>query len=188
MGAERYSIDPDLSRLLVRVSAGGMLSAFGHNPTIAVRDLCGEATFDPDVLDGAELHMRIKSGSLAVTDNVSDKDRREIERTMSQEVLETAKYPEIVFDSSNVAASKAGEGQYWVNLVGNLSLHGVTNAQPVAAQVALLGDTLRAYGEFALRQTTFGIKPVTVAGGTLKVKDELKCTFDILARKQPNHS
>jgi polyisoprenoid-binding protein YceI len=107
---------------------------------------------------------------------------------MNQEVLETAKYPEIVFDSSKVSASKAGDGQYWINLVGDLSLHGVTSTQPVAAQVALMGDTLRAYGEFALRQTTFGIKLVSVAGGTLKVKDELKCSFDIVARKQPNHS
>jgi polyisoprenoid-binding protein YceI len=188
MPAERYSIDPDVSRFVVRVSAAGMLSAFGHNPTIAIRDFRGEARFDPEALDGAELHLRVQSGSLAVTDNVSDKDRREIERTMNQEVLETAKYPEIVFDSSNVSTSKAGDGQYWVNLVGNLSLHGVTSTQPVAAQIALMGDTLRAYGEFALRQTTYGIKPVTVAGGTLKVKDELKCSFDIIARKQPDHS
>jgi polyisoprenoid-binding protein YceI len=188
MGTERYSIDPDISRFVVRVVASGMLSAFGHNPTIVIRDFAGEARFDPGSLDSAELHLRVKSGSLAVTDNVSDKDRREIERTMNQEVLETAKYPEIVFDSSNVSASKAGDGQYWINLVGDLSLHGVTSTQPVAAQVALMGDTLRAYGEFALRQTTYGIKLVSVAGGTLKVKDELKCSFDIVARKQPNHS
>jgi len=188
MGAERYSIDPDMSRFTVRVSASGMLSAFGHNPTIAIRDFSGEATFDPDTLDRAELHLRVKSSSLAVTDNVSDKDRREIERTMNQEVLETERYPEIVFNSSKVSASKAGDGQYWVNLVGDLSMHGVIGTQPVAAQIALLGDTLRAFGEFVLRQTNYGIRQVSVAGGTLKVKDELKCSFDILARKQPNQT
>ena len=83
-----------------------------------------------------------------------------------------------------VSASTAGDGQYWVNLVGQLSLHGVTCSQPLAAQVALQGDTLRAHGEFSLLQTMYKIKLVSIAGGTLKLKDELKCSFDVLARKQ----
>jgi polyisoprenoid-binding protein YceI len=146
MGDDHYAIDPVVSRFTARATASGMLSALGHNPTIAIRDFTGEARFSPGAIESAELHLRISTSSLAVTDNVSDKDRREIERTMNQEVLESAKYPEIVFDSSNVFASKAGDGQYWINLVGDLTLHGVTNSQAVAVQVVLLGDTLRAFG------------------------------------------
>jgi polyisoprenoid-binding protein YceI len=183
MDAERYAIDPGISRFTVRAFASGMFSAFGHSPTLAVRDFTGEATFAAGTLDQAGLHIIIRAASLSVTDDISEKDRREIERTMNQEVLETAKYPEIVFDSSKVSASKAGDGQYWVNLLGNLSLHGVISSQPVAAQVALIGNTLRAHGEFSLLQTTYGIRPVSIAGGALKLKDELKCKFDIVARK-----
>ncbi len=184
MEAERYAIDAGTSRLTVRAFASGMLSAFGHSPTLTVRDFAGEATFAAGTLEEAILVIKIKAASLAVSDDISDKDRREIERTMNQEVLETFKYPEIVFDSSKVSASKAGNGQYWVNLVGNLSLHGVISSQPVSAQVALIGDTLRAHGEFSLLQTTYGIKPVSIAGGSLKLKDELKCKFDIVAHKK----
>ena len=43
---------------------------------------------------------------------------------------------------------------------------------------------LRAFGEFSLRQSDYGIKPVSAVGGGLKVKDEVKFTFDIVARKQ----
>jgi polyisoprenoid-binding protein YceI len=185
---DHYAIDPDMSRFTVRAFASGMLSALGHSPTLAVRDFTGQAEFAPGSLDAAALHIKIKAGSLNVTDNVSDKDRREIERTMNQEVLETARYPEILFDSSKVSASKVGDGQYLINLVGDLSLHGVTNSEPLSAQVALIGDTLRAHGEFSLSQTSYGIKPVSIAGGSLKLKDELKCSFDILARKQPGNS
>jgi polyisoprenoid-binding protein YceI len=181
---DHYAIDPDMSRFTVRAFASGMLAVMGHSPTLAVRDFAGQAEFSPGTLDAAALHVKIKAGSLNVTDNVSDKDRREIERTMNQEVLETARYPEISFDSSKVSASKVGDGQYMVNLVGDLSLHGVTNSEPLSAQVALIGDTLRAHGEFSLSQSTYGIKPVSIAGGSLKLKDELKCSFDILARKQ----
>jgi polyisoprenoid-binding protein YceI len=188
MEVEYYAIDPDMSRFTVRAFASGMLAAMGHSPTLAVRDFTGKAEFSPSSLDAAALHIKIKAGSLNVTDNVSDKDRREIERTMNQEVLETERYPEILFESSKVSANKVGDGQYLVNLVGALSLHGVTNSQPVSAQVALIGDTLRAHGEFSVLQTAYGIKPVSIAGGSLKVKDELKCSFDILARKQAGSS
>jgi hypothetical protein len=44
-------------------------------------------------------------------------------------------------------------------------------------------DRLRAYGEFSVKQSDFKIRVVSVAGGTLKLKDELKLTFDIIAKK-----
>ncbi len=40
----------------------------------------------------------VRAASLGVTDNISDKDRREMEREMHENVLESAKYPEIVYD------------------------------------------------------------------------------------------
>jgi polyisoprenoid-binding protein YceI len=184
MGVEYYTIDSNMSKFTVRAFASGMLSAFGHSPTLAVREFTGEARFAGGTFEEAFLRINIKAGSLTVVDNISDKDRREIENTMNQRVLETHKYPDIVFESSNLSTSKAGDGQYWVNLVGELSLHGVTRDQPVAAQVALIGNTLRAHGEFSLLQTPYNIEVVSLAGGTLKLKDELKCSFDILARRQ----
>jgi hypothetical protein len=43
---------------------------------------------------------------------------------------------------------------------------------------------LRASGDFSLSQSDYAIKPVSVAGGALKVKDELKFDFEIVARRQ----
>jgi polyisoprenoid-binding protein YceI len=183
-GLDNYVIDVSASRFTVRAFAGGMFAALGHNPTFAVLEFTGEARFDSSTLERAYLRIHIKAGSLEIQDDISDKDRREIERTMNQEVLQTEKYPDIDFESSSISASKAGEGRYWVNMIGNLSLHGVTRTQPVAVQVALTGDTLRANGEFTLQQTSYGIKLVSVAGGTLKLKDDVKVSFDIVARKR----
>jgi hypothetical protein len=45
------------------------------------------------------------------------------------------------------------------------------------------GDILRATGSFPLRQTDYGIKPVSAAAGALKVKDEVKFLFDIQAKR-----
>jgi polyisoprenoid-binding protein YceI len=165
-----------------------MFSAFGHNPTLAIREFEGEARFSPDALDEAGLVIRIKASSLAMTDNMSDKDRRELELTLNQDVLETSRYPEISFESTKVSVSKAGDGQFFVNVVGALTLHGVSNTQAVSAQISLTGDMLRAHGEFSVLQSAYGIQPVSVAGGALKVKDELKCSFDIVGRKKVDNS
>jgi polyisoprenoid-binding protein YceI len=179
-----YLLDKSLSRFTVRAFASGMLSALGHSPTIAIRNFSGEADFDPANPEQASLHVQIRADSLEVTDDINNKDRREIESTMNQKVLESAKYPDIVFESSGVSAEQLGEGRYRVKMNGNLSLRGVTRKVPLMAQMSLSGDTLRGYGEFSILQTDFDIPLVNVAGGMLKLKDELKFNFDIVAREQ----
>jgi polyisoprenoid-binding protein YceI len=178
-----YRIEARRSRFVVRAFASGLLSVFGHSPTIAIRDFTGEAHFSPTHPEESSLRLRIKADSLEVTDEVSDKDRQEIERQMRKEVLETARYPEIVFESIRVAADQVTEGQYRVQIAGNLSLHDITRECMISAQVIASEDSLRANGEFPLRQSDFGIKPVSAVGGTIKLKDELKFSFDIVASK-----
>jgi polyisoprenoid-binding protein YceI len=182
--ATQYSINPGLSRFTVRVFATGMLSSFGHNPTIAIRSYTGQLSVMPGDLTQSSLRISVLADSLEVTDEVSQKDRTEIETRMRQEVLETSQYLEIVFESTQIAPTAMSDTLYAVTVTGNLTLHGVTRSESITAQVTLTGDTLRAYGECSLRQTDYGIKLVSVAAGALKVKDEVKVSFDITARKQ----
>jgi polyisoprenoid-binding protein YceI len=177
----RYRIDAGRSQFIVQATASGLLSAFGHNPSIAIRGFGGDAKLVPGTLEAASLLMLVSADSLAVANKVSDKDRREIERMMHEEVLETTRYPEIVFMSANITGNQMRQGQYRVRINGNLSLHGVTRNCPIDAQVTVNEDNLRAQGEFSLRQTDYQISPISVVGGTLKVKDELKFSFDISA-------
>ena len=183
--AVHYLIDPKRSTFTIQAFSTGLLSAFGHNPRIAARDVQGEVEFatTAGTIQDASLHLRIGADSLEVIDDISEKDRREIERQMKQDVLETEHYSEILYESSQVTANGTGD-RFWVTLKGELTLHGETHVQPVSARVVLSGDSLRASGEFTVRQSDYGIAPVKVAGGAIKLKDEVKCTFDIVARKQ----
>jgi polyisoprenoid-binding protein YceI len=181
---DRYVIDSRASRFTVQAFASGMLAKMGHNPTIGIRDFSGEMRFDPDKLQAAEFRLVIKTGSLSVQDDISDKDLREIERLMHQEVLDTTTFPEIVYDASSISVSKMADTLYSASLNGNLTMHGVTHSQPIAVRVALFGAMLRASGDFSLDQTDYNIKLISVAGGALKLKDELKFYFEIIARKQ----
>jgi hypothetical protein len=74
-------------------------------------------------------------------------------------------------------------GHYRLSVEGRLSLHGATCSHAFEGQLIVAGETLRAHGEFPLLQSHYGVKPVSVAGGTLKRKDELKLSFDVLARR-----
>ena len=175
-----YLIEAGISRFTVRGSAGGLLSGLGHNPVVSVTDFTGEAQWDPSAPAQASLRLRIRAAALAVQNDISDKDRREMERVMKAEVLETDKYPDIVFESTGASASANGR----VDIDGDLTLHGITRKQRISAQLALTGDMLRAFGEFSILQTDYRIKLASVAGGALKLKDELKFSFDIVARKR----
>ena len=179
-----YLLDKSASKFTVQAFAGGMLAALGHSPTIAIRDFSGEADFDAAAPDKASLKIQIRADSLEVTDDIKSTDRAEMESTMNQKVLETAKYPSISFEAATTSVTQLNEGRYQVKMDGKLSLHGTTGKEPIAVQVTLIGDMMRASGAFTLLQSDYGIQRVNVAGGTLKLKDELKFNFDIVARKQ----
>lgn len=180
----RYVIDPRGSTFQVQAFATGVLSAFGHNPKIAIRDFEGDASFTAkgDTLGDVKLNVRIRADSLEVADDVSDKDRKEIERQMHNDVLETDRFAAILYEWSG-EVPRAGD-MFYVNLNGALTLHGVTHTLPVSARVAVQGDMLRASGDFSVRQSDYDIAIVKVAGGAIKLKDEVKGTFNIVARKQ----
>ena len=181
----RHVIDPKASNFVIQVFATGLLSAFGHSPKIVVRNFDGNVDFAVGAapLAGARMRLRIQADSLEVSDDITAKDREEIHRRMRQEVLETESFPEIVYECSKVTGSGGGD-RYWVSLKGELTMRGITRPVPVSARVSLNGNSLRAAGEFSLQQSDFQISPVTAAAGTIRVKDEVKCTFDILARRQ----
>jgi polyisoprenoid-binding protein YceI len=178
-----YTLDARISRFNVKVSAGGPLAKLGHNPTISIRDFSGDVDLLLGQIDQLHSTVKIRAASLTVADDMSSKDRDEIQSNMRKDVLETDRFPEILFESTSIASERVLEGLYRVQVTGNLTLHGVLRKQQITAQVAFVGETVRASGEFALLQSDFNIKQYSVAGGALKVKDELKLVFDIVARK-----
>jgi polyisoprenoid-binding protein YceI len=119
------------------------------------------------------VEMRVQTAALRVQDpNTSAGDKTKIQETMlGADVLDAGRFPEIVFQSTSVQA----EGASAWNVTGNLTLHGQTRS----VMVTVREQNGRYTGTASIRQTVFGIKPVKVAGGTVKVKDDLRIEFDI---------
>ena len=166
--AEERAIDARTSVITVRVYKAGLFSALGHDHEIVAP--IGSGTVNTARPQG---QVHIHANSLRVRDlEASEKDRNEIQKTMlGPEVLDVAHYPEIVFQSTR--AEPAGTDSWRVH--GNLTLHGQTH--PVIVEVRNNGGHYTGASRF--KQTTFGIKPIKVAGGTVRVKDEIRIEFDI---------
>jgi polyisoprenoid-binding protein YceI len=179
-----YVVDARSSRFTVQAFATGILSAMGHNPKIGIRTFTGEVDFNVEAAQASRFRLSMKSNSMGVLDDVSDKDRRDIEKMMNEQVLEPSKYPDIVYDAPSVSIARIDSALFSATLNGTLNFHGITRNQTVSARIAVFDEMLRASGEFTLNQSDYGIKPISVAGGALKVKDELKFSFEMVARKQ----
>jgi polyisoprenoid-binding protein YceI len=170
--AER-PVDPAASTLSVKVWKTGLFSVFAHNHDISAPITSGT------VRDGdkASVKFVVNARGMKVLDpEASASTRAEVEHNMlSEQVLDSQQYPEIAFESTRVQTT--GNGGYTVS--GNLTLHGQTH--PVQVAVKQAGDG-KYEGRAKLKQTTFGIQPIAIGGGAVKVKDEIDIVFTIALR------
>jgi polyisoprenoid-binding protein YceI len=160
------------SVLTLHVHKAGVLGGLGHDHEVTAPIAGGSVD-----IDARTVEIKVNATALKVADkNDSEKDRAEIQQNMlGPEVLDAQRYSEITFRSKS--AEPQGENAWRVQ--GELTLHGET--RPVEAEVR--GDNGHYRGTVRLRQSEFGIKPVKMAGGAVRVKDEVSIDFDIeLAR------
>jgi len=169
LAAER-SIDSAASTLTVKVAKTGLFSAFAHNHEISAPITAGTVNDG----DNASVKFYVNARGMKVLDpEASASTRTEVQNNMlSAQVLDTQQYPEIAFESTSV--QPADGGAYTVS--GNLTLHGQTH--PVQVNVKQSGAS-KYEGSAKLKQTTFGIQPISIGGGAVKVKDEVEIVFTI---------
>ena len=164
------AIDTERSSLTVHVGKAGLLSAAAHehwvNAPIAGGTIAADGS-TPAVrftVDARRLSVRPEKG-------VPDKDRAEVQSNMQSKVLESNIYPDIVFRSTEVRRTGA---HVW-GVSGDLTLHGVT--KPVSVDVTRQNDAY--VGTVRIKQTEFGIQPIKIGGGVVRVKDELEISFRV---------
>jgi polyisoprenoid-binding protein YceI len=182
-----YTVDAPKSKIEIHVGKEGFFSAFGHDHLIVAKEISGEAQVDAQDIAESSVVLAISAKSLAVLDpGESEKDKAEVQKTMlGEKVLDVEKYGQIRFTSARVSNPKKTGAGWELHLEGKLALHGVEKPISFPLRVRLDGDMLRAQAEVSLLQTDYGMTPVKVGGGAVKVKNRLKITLDIAARKKP---
>ena len=171
-GAAGRPIDTEQSTITVHVFTGGLFAGFGDNHEI--RGAVKRGTINDS--NPADVHIVVDAASFRVLDpGASPKNRAAVQmRMLGPDVLDVSRFPEILFDSESAEPGEAGG---WT-VRGHLTLHGQT--RPLTTTVSGAHGHYR--GTLALKQSDFGIAPIKVAGGAVKVKDQLTIDFDIVTQ------
>jgi polyisoprenoid-binding protein YceI len=181
---QRYGLDASKSKFIAHALAGGLLWFKGHDHLVAVREFTGEAHLTPDSITPASLQITAKAGSMVETSSVFTEPQKQIiDKELREIVLEPAKYPDIVFKSTNVSGKANGNNQYDLKIAGDLTLHGVTRQITIPTQVTVAGNELRAHGEFSINRGDFKVKATSAEHGLIRVRDKVEFTFDIVGHR-----
>jgi polyisoprenoid-binding protein YceI len=172
LAAQDRSIDVERSTVTIHVGKAGLLSAAGHEHWVTAPISSGAINDS----NAPRVEFTVETAKMRVKPDpkVDAKTEAQIQKDMEEMTLETARYREIAFQSSHI--EKAAEGEWRVD--GTLSLHGVS--KPIRLNVRRDGDAFT--GRTILKQTDFGIKPISIGGGAIKVKNEIEIEFRIYAR------
>ncbi len=175
--AANYEIDPVHSSAQFAVKHMMISTVRGE-----FTKLSGTAVIDDKNLAKASVEASIEAGSISTR-----MDKRD-EHLRSPDFFDTAKFPQIVFKSTEV--KKAAEGKYKVT--GNLTLHGVT--KPVVLDVEAPQTELKdPYGNIkrgatataTINRKDFGLNwNKTLEAGGMLVGESVQITLDLqLVRK-----
>ncbi len=179
------TIDPAGSRVSIEVGKTGAFSFAGHVHEVLAPAVSGRVTFEPTDWVHSAVSLKFDASALKVTgkgDPPSDVPKVQ-QAMLGEEVLDVKRFPVVAFESRRVSATPKGPGTVDLTIDGALTLHGQTRPATVRATVSLDSDGLTARGGFPIKQTDYGMQPVTAAGGTVRVKDEVEVQFVLKARR-----
>lgn len=183
--AGTYTVDPARCSVAIHVGRSGLLKFAGHTHEVVASRCDGEVVAVPEDLGRSSVKLSFDAASLRVSEKGEPAgDAPKVQEAMlGPKLLDAPRFPGISFVSTAVGGRLASAGVYELQITGDLTLHGVTRRISLPLRVELQGDGLTASGRLSLKQTAFGLSPISVAG-VVKVKDEVGIDFEIAASRR----
>lgn len=177
-----YEIDPGKSEITAILNQEGLMGRLRPTHTVAIVRYTGRVELPPGNEIKGTASIEAESASLANTDrNISEIEKREFENILHNTVLETSKFKSIEFQSTAITGlTRSGDARSFT-LNGKLKLRGVTRDVSLPVKVTVSGSKLTAVGEGRFKQSDFGITPYTGGFGAIKIGDEVKVRFNVVA-------
>jgi polyisoprenoid-binding protein YceI len=182
---EQLTIDRAGTSITIQVGRAGVFGFAGHDHEIAAPVVQGKITLDRSDITRSRISMTFDATALRVTGKGEPADDvPEVQKVMlSERVLDVQRYPTIAFQSRRISMMQRSADRLTLRIAGDLTLHGVTRPLNVPVNVRLTASGFSADGKASVRQTDFGIRPVTAGAGTVRVKDEIDIIFSVTARR-----
>ena len=165
------------SRLEVKTGKSGLLGFAGHDHIIRANHPTGRIVYDPTTPANSSVEISVLTKNLEVLTPPDTAEIRKVTEAMRTEVLFIDRHPEITFVSKSVTPIEGG-----FRVVGGLTISGQTRDVTVDLATTIDAETLRAEGQFSVKQTDFGIKPYRGGpGGTVRVADKVDFLLKVVA-------
>ncbi|HEY7183463.1 MAG TPA: YceI family protein [Blastocatellia bacterium] len=178
-----YAIDLTQSQVTATLTQEGFIARRYPSHRVEVKNFNGKIEVSEKDETQIEVEVEAESKSLTNVDrDMSEFERKEFHSVVNNQVLESDKFPRIKFVSvSAIDAQISGEKRSFT-LSGDLTLRDVTKRVSFPVTVTIAKDQLRASGEAKLKQSDFGITPYSGKLGLVKIGDEVKINFEIVAK------
>jgi len=164
--------------------AGAFSFVAGHTHEVSGPIQGGSIDVDLDALARSHVQLTIPSSELQVSaagEPAGDAPKVQ-EAIVSEKVLDVQRHPRITFESTGVTLKNRRGNVLELGVAGQLTIRDVAQSVDAPVRVELDGGRLSASGHFEVKQSAFGIKPISV-GGVVAVKDALGIDFSIVATK-----
>lgn len=184
----QYSLLPGDSEIRILIYRAGLLSKLAHNHVVVSHHCEGEILWDRENPAATKGQLQVPLDSLSVDleehrhqiggdfeTYISPSDVTAVtEKMLGYDILDAAHYPW-------VKAEITGAEGNWPNftLQTLFTIRDVTHPLAIPFTVVHEDHPWKAYGEFYIWQSHFGIKPSQFMMGTVKVQDRLTLRFVI---------
>lgn len=167
-GEHRCSLDPAASRVAFT------LNATLHRVEGSFRVQSGELSFDSAT---GEI-----SGRIVVDARSGDTANAKRDAKMHGAVLESERFPEIVFEPVSFAGNIASAGQSRIEVRGDFAVHGARHRLVVPVELSIEGERVRAVATFSVPYVEWGLEDPSAF--VLRVGEVVAVTAELVGTLQ----
>lgn len=184
-----YEIRPELSDIRFLVFRAGPLAKLGHNHVVQAKNIRGEVLLAADIRQSSFfIELPVKDFQVDATAARLDEggeflpppDDEAIAGTFRNMVgaktLDAAQYPTIEIQSVGL------NGPAWgMDITLRIKMRGVERDVVVPTAIEKSSDQIVVTAFFSIKQSDFGIAPMSVLGGSMQVDDAVRVRLRVVA-------
>lgn len=187
LGKKILRVDSTHSLVIIEVHRAGVLSRLGHDHIVASRNVSGFASLTEGVADlyvpldtlvVDEPGLRTAAG---LNTQPSQQDIEGTRHNMLTRTLDAGHFPyALIHVARPDADSQNSAGRQ--NLKVTITLHGISHSYEIPAQFDSALGGIAVAGSMSFNQSDFGMTPLSILGGAIRVRDKLDLHFHIIVQ------
>lgn len=190
-GAQTFAVDPGETDIRILIYRGGLLGGLGHNHVISVDKISGTLVLADNPAESS-VELRFAVANLVVDDpalraaegadfppGITEKDILGTrENMLSPKLLDAENYAEVRIVSSEISGDMPD-----LRVAARVAVKKTANLLTFPVTLERDHETLTATGELVMSHVELGLRPFRAGLGTLRVRDEIRLKYRIVANE-----